>query len=51
MCVAFYVNRDAKNCCELADLGGGKELSDALELSILYQPTDDVMALYEEENR
>ena len=43
--------RDAKNCCELADVDNYKALSDALELSILYQPADDIMALYEEENR
>lgn len=45
------VNKDQKNCCELADQANYKILADALELAVIYQPRDDMMALYDEEHR
>ena len=49
--IISVVNKDQKNCCELADLSNFKTLADALELAVLYQMEDDEMALFNAEQR
>ena len=49
--IISIVNKDQKNCCEVADMAGFPALADALELAVLYQPEDDVMSLFNEEHR
>ena len=49
--IISIVNKDQRNCCELADLSGYQDLADTVELAILYQPEDDLMMAYNQENR
>ena len=44
--IISIVNKDQKNCCELADTKLHKQLSDALELAILYQKEDSSMEIF-----
>mmetsp|Transcript_19069 Transcript_19069/g.31890 ORF Transcript_19069/g.31890 Transcript_19069/m.31890 type:complete len:1165 (+) Transcript_19069:214-3708(+) len=39
-CIVSIVNKDQMTCCEMADEGGYSELAAALELALVYQPTD-----------
>ena len=41
--IISIVNRNNHTCCELADLNQYKELSDMLELALVFQPDDSSM--------
>jgi len=49
--IISIVNKDQRNCCELADISGFQDLAHTVELAILYQPDDVSMITYNEQNR
>lgn len=49
--IISIVNKTQQTCCEMADDGNHRTLASMLELALVFQPVDEAMAVFDEENR